>query len=400
MAGDDDRLRELVGHADFLRQDRHADFLDVEHADEAEGAHLVEHAVLEAREAIERLLDGEEVLLELRRRQDVDVPAGEARREAHVLAATADGERELVLAHDDRATTELEAQADFLDLGRLQRVGDEHLARLVPADDVDLLAAELIDDVADAAAAHADARAHRVDLGVDAGDGKLGAEAGLAAHGLDLDDALGHLGHLGLEKLADEVRVRTGQHDLDLAGGVADVEDQAANAVAGLELLAGNLLAAGHEALDAVHLDHEGAALVARGGAGDQLALALAELLEEAVALVLAELLDHHLLGGLRRDAAERLQVDGLAAAFLELAPERDAARQPVDLAAELLGVEGVEVLARGADHGLLQVVEKQFTVDVAVAGDRVEDGEGFTVHGAVLRWMWCWMSRQIVRNG
>jgi hypothetical protein len=44
----------------------------------------------------------------------------------------------------------------------LERVGDQDLARLVPADDVDLLAAQLVNDVLDAAAAHADARADRV----------------------------------------------------------------------------------------------------------------------------------------------------------------------------------------------------------------------------------------------
>ena len=70
----------------------------------------------------------------------------------------------LVVVHDDRRAAKLEAERDFRDLGRLQRVADQDLRRLVPADDVDLLAAELVDDVLDAAAAHADARADGVDL--------------------------------------------------------------------------------------------------------------------------------------------------------------------------------------------------------------------------------------------
>jgi hypothetical protein len=47
-----------------------------------------------------------------------------------------------------------------------------------------------------------------------------------------------------------------------------------------LELLAGDLLGAGHESLGAVEVHDEGAALVALGGAGDDLADALGELVE------------------------------------------------------------------------------------------------------------------------
>ena len=43
-------------------------------------------------------------------------------------------------------------------------------------------------------------------------------------------------------------------------------------------------------------------------------------------------------------------------------------------------------MLAGGADHGLLKVVNEQFAVDVAVAGDRIKDGKCFAVHGEVLR--------------
>jgi hypothetical protein len=60
---------------------------------------------------------------------------------------------------------------------------------------------------------------------------------------------LGDLGNFDLEESLDEVRVGAGEDDLDLAAGVADVEDHAADAVAGLELLARDLLGAGHEGL-------------------------------------------------------------------------------------------------------------------------------------------------------
>ena len=127
--------------------------------------------------------------------------------EAHVLASLADGEAELVVAYDDGCASELEAEADLLYLGGLERVLDEDLAGLVPPDDVYFLAVELVHDVADARAAYAHTGADCVDLGVDGGDGDLGAVAGLAGHGLDLDDPLGDLGDLDLEELSDEIGV-------------------------------------------------------------------------------------------------------------------------------------------------------------------------------------------------
>ena len=64
--------------------------------------------------------------------QDVDVPAGELRGEPHVLAAAADGERELVVRHDDLDAVGVLVEHDLGDLGRLQRVDDE--GRRCPAD--------------------------------------------------------------------------------------------------------------------------------------------------------------------------------------------------------------------------------------------------------------------------
>src|SRR5690606_15770045 len=98
------------------------------------------------------------------------------------------------------------------------------------------------------------------------------------------------------------------------------------------------------------------------------------------VSLLLAELLDHHLLGGLRGNAAETLERDELALAVGTIAPQRDLAGEPIDRAGELLGVEGVEVLARRADHRLLEIPDEDLAIDVLVAGDRIQDAEGFRV--------------------
>ena len=57
--------------------------------------------------------------------QDVDVPAGELRGEAHVLAAAADGERQLVVGHHHLDALGILVEHHLGDFGRLQRVDDE-----------------------------------------------------------------------------------------------------------------------------------------------------------------------------------------------------------------------------------------------------------------------------------
>ena len=67
------------------------------------------------------------------------------------------------------------------------------------------------------------------------------------------------------------------------------------------------------------------------------------ELVVDARALVLAEALDHHLLGGLGGDAAELFERD-----LLLTSKDTDRAVHAVHLGVEVLGVHGVEVLASG----------------------------------------------------
>ena len=101
-------------------------------------------------------------------RHDLDVPADELRRQPDVLPAPADRQRQLIVGDQHDRPAESRVGEHFRHLRRLQRVGNEHLQRVVPADDVDPLAVQLVDDVLDAAAANADARADAIDLEVDA----------------------------------------------------------------------------------------------------------------------------------------------------------------------------------------------------------------------------------------
>ena len=138
-----------------------------------------------------------------------------------------------------------------------------------------------------------------------ADDGDLGAEAGLAGDGLDLDGAREDLRHLLLEQAAQHQPMRTRDDDLRPARRVADLGHVHAQALALVVALGRHLLGARHDGLGAIDLDDDRARLDALDDAVDDLALALGELVEDEPALGVAQLLHDHLLGGLRGDAAE-----------------------------------------------------------------------------------------------
>src|SRR4029077_13105769 len=90
-----------------------------------------------------------------------------------------------------------------------------HRARsVVPGDDVDLLAAELGDDHADARAARADAGADRVDSLRVRLHGDLRPVARLTGDALDRDETVGDLGNLELEERLDQLGVAAREDDL------------------------------------------------------------------------------------------------------------------------------------------------------------------------------------------
>ena len=80
----------------------------------------------------------------------------------------------------------------LIDLGRLKRIARISVCGVVAvADDVDPFAPQLVDDVLDSVAAHADASSHAIDPLVGTADGHLAAITRLAGHSADLDHAVG-----------------------------------------------------------------------------------------------------------------------------------------------------------------------------------------------------------------
>ena len=176
----------LLVHPQLFHQRPGADFFDVAHVDQAQGDELVDHA--------RRVMPSMPLSVSSSRltpswnsagvRMSMSQPVSRAARRTFCPRLPMARLSWSSFDHH-RRPAQLEAQGDFRDFRRLQGVADQDLRRLVPADDVDLLAAEFVDDVLDPAAAHADARADRVHLGVDRRDGDLRAVPRLAGQGLE-----------------------------------------------------------------------------------------------------------------------------------------------------------------------------------------------------------------------
>ena len=284
---------------------------------------------------------------ELGLRADVHAPAGEAGGEPRVLALAADRQRELVVGDDHRRLLGLVVDQHLAHARGRQRLGDEAGRLFVEGDDVDLLAAQLGDDHPHARAARADAGADRVDA-VGVGDhGDLRAVARLARDVGDFHEAVCDLGDLQLEQLLDQLGVAPRDDDRGTLGRGRDLLDHGLDPLRVVVALAVDLLGLRQQRLDALAQLHERVAGVRLlHDAGDQLAHAVAVLLEHHVALGLADALQDHLLGGLRRDPPEVVGRDVLFA----------------DLVAVLLELGGVDFrllrfaqLARlGIDRGAL----------------------------------------------
>ncbi len=203
----DDILGLLGIDARQLRQGLGGDLDDVGETDVSGGHEFIGHVGSDGLDAGQLLDGGLSLPVVLGGGEDIDVPTAQPCGQADVLSPLADGQAQLVLGHEDVRPVDIAVQEDLLDLGGLEGVGDKDLGRLVEPDDVDLLASDLFDDVLDAAAADADAGADGVDAAVGAGDGHLGAVPGFACESLDLDDAVGHLGHLEFEQADDQFRM-------------------------------------------------------------------------------------------------------------------------------------------------------------------------------------------------
>eukprot|EP00042_Codosiga_hollandica_P026762 m.128532 g.128532 ORF g.128532 m.128532 type:complete len:440 (-) comp52295_c0_seq7:483-1802(-) len=238
-------------------------------------------------------------------RHDVDAPAGQLGREAHVLAATADGDGEVFLVNDNVHRMAFFVNHDALYVGGGQCADDELGRVFTPQHDVDALAGQLGRHAVDARTAHTDAGTDRVDAAVMADDGDLGAAAAVAGTALDLQQALLDFRHFLREEFLHELGRRARQHDLRAALGRVHAEDDGAHAITGTQVLFRDHLAALQAAFDATALDNDVALVQALHGTDEDLLAARHEVVQQLLALGVADLLQDDLLGGLGTDAAD-----------------------------------------------------------------------------------------------
>jgi hypothetical protein len=237
-------------------------------------------------------------------------------------------------------------------------------------------------------------------------DGDLGAAAGLAGHGLDLDDALGDLRHFRLEQAAQEIGVGARQDDLRAARHLVHIEHDGPHVVVLAVVIPRDLLARRQETLAALELDDDVAAVHLLHDAAHQGADLVGELLIDALPLGLAHALDEHLLGGLDGVAAELLERQRIAqrrsdfemgiddARFrerdlrhrildhlhdFEHAEERDAPGRIVEH--HLNAGRRAELLAPCRDQSGLERLDQVLTLDALLARDLTQGVQDLVIH-------------------
>ena len=164
-------------------------------------------------------------------------------RQSDILTPAPNRQRKLILAHKHDRPAQQRAQHHLVDLGRLKRVGDQYLQRLIPAHDVNTLATQLIHDILDSRTPYAHAGTHRVDLRINRSHRDLRPVACLPRQGPDLNNLVLNLRNLELEKPANEVGMCPAQDDLDPLTDLPNVKNDRAHPLARVMALAWNLLA-------------------------------------------------------------------------------------------------------------------------------------------------------------
>jgi hypothetical protein len=127
----------------------------------------------------------------------------------------------------------------------------------------------------------------------------------VARRRLDLEQPLLDLGYFELKELHDELRRGAREDELRPARLAVDLHHPGAHAVAHAQVLLGDHVLARQHGFQAPGLDDGAAALHALHGARDELVAARQEVVQDLLALGVADALQDHLLRRLRADAAE-----------------------------------------------------------------------------------------------
>src|SRR5262249_39224188 len=208
--------RSNLRHVDTrdLREDVRRGLGDVLRLAEAVGIERFNQHLGDSRQRAERSVGELAHLLHPRLAVDVQLPAGELGGEPHVLAAPADRQGKLIIRNDELHRVVRLVDDDPRHLGRGERGADEARRVLVVRDDVDLFAAQLLNDRLDPAPFHSHAGPYWIDVLVARGNGDLRPATRLAGGRLDQHNPLGYLGNLHLEQLGQQIYRGAGENNL------------------------------------------------------------------------------------------------------------------------------------------------------------------------------------------
>ena len=219
---------------------------------------------------------------------NVHPPTGELGGQAGVLALFADGQRELPLGHDGHCRLVLLVDVDAQDLRRAEGARDQAGSVLVPLNDVDLLAVQLVYDVLYADAAQAHTGPDGVDAFLFSPHGDLASRAGLPRDRYDLNGAVVYLRHLHLEEPPHQFLVGARDDELRAPGGLPDRLKEHLELLADPVAVEGRLLGRRQDRFRAAKLHGDMLGLHPLDGGRVDLAFLVGELVVDDVALSVA----------------------------------------------------------------------------------------------------------------
>ena len=123
-----------------------------------------------------------------------------------------------------------------------QRLGNEPCRVLIPLDDVNLLALELIDNLTDTRSSRSDTSPNGINVVIVGGNGDLGPMTSLSRDGLDLDVPVHELRNLELKKGSDEFGMAARHDDLRTFTFAPNLENPRLDPVSAFETFVGDLL--------------------------------------------------------------------------------------------------------------------------------------------------------------
>ena len=287
----------------------------------------------------------------------LDIPSHQSSGEAGILPTTPDGLGKFFFVHLHGDGVVFLVDFDRLDLRRLERLRNERVNVVAPADDIDLLVVQLADDVLDACPAQTNACAHRIDLLVGAVDSHLGPVASLTGEGANLDSPVGDFADLGLEETTDEIGMAARKNDLRSTRTVLDCDDVGPDAVPDVVFLGRNPLTLPHDALELAQVDKDVATLEPSYGSADDIPGTILELVVDHFLLRLAQALHHRLLRGLGGNPPEVCRGDiDLDFVFDDDSGLEPSSRENVDLVVGIIDAVTHDQRGKRADVSLVRI--------------------------------------------